>query len=108
MARYGIRREPDGAWWCGHSVFADDLWRAAAFDTFELADATCAMLNPKPAALSVALIPERSNPMQAAALREAERFMSYFAGETNAFVGPGTPETCLAEIRAALGSTPIE
>lgn len=38
-----------------------------------------------------------------AALVEAERFMAYFAGETDTFVGPGTPKTCLAEIRAALG-----
>jgi hypothetical protein len=37
------------------------------------------------------------------ALKEAERFMAYFAGETNnEFVGPGTPATCLATIRAAL------
>lgn len=37
------------------------------------------------------------------ALKEAERFMSYFANETGGhFVGPGTPETCLAQIRAAL------
>ncbi len=40
---------------------------------------------------------------QEKALREAERFMSYFAGETNAFVGPGTPTECLAQIRKALG-----
>lgn len=39
---------------------------------------------------------------QEKALREAERFMSYFAGETNAFVGPGTPTTCLDQIRKAL------
>lgn len=37
------------------------------------------------------------------ALREAERFMAYFAGETgNTFVGPGTPKTCLELIRNAL------
>ncbi|HRH14636.1 MAG TPA: hypothetical protein PK225_09780 [Azonexus sp.] len=37
------------------------------------------------------------------ALREAERFMAYFAGETgNTFYGPGTPQSCLATIRAAL------
>jgi hypothetical protein len=36
-------------------------------------------------------------------LREAERFMAYFSGETgNAFVGPGTPQSCLEMIRAAL------
>ena len=40
--------------------------------------------------------------VQAHALREAERFMSYFAGETNTFVGPGTPATCLSLIREAL------
>lgn len=37
------------------------------------------------------------------ALRDAERFMAYFAGETGgSFVGPGTPQTCLAEIRSVL------
>jgi hypothetical protein len=37
------------------------------------------------------------------ALNEAERFMAYFANETDGhFVGDGTPTTCLAEIRAAL------
>lgn len=39
---------------------------------------------------------------QEAALREAERFMAYFSGETNVFVGPGMPADCLAQIRAAL------
>lgn len=34
------------------------------------------------------------------ALAEAERFMAYFAGETDTFVGPGTPKTCLEQIRA--------
>lgn len=39
------------------------------------------------------------------ALREAERFMAYFAGETGgSFVGSGTPQTCLASIRAALAA----
>lgn len=38
-----------------------------------------------------------------AALREAERFMAYFAGETdNYFEGSGSPKACLAQIRAAL------
>lgn len=37
------------------------------------------------------------------ALVEAERFMAYFSGETgNTFVGPGTPESCLTQIRSAL------
>lgn len=37
------------------------------------------------------------------ALIEAERFMAYFAGETDGvFVGPGTPEKCLAQIREAI------
>jgi hypothetical protein len=37
------------------------------------------------------------------ALEEAERFMAYFAGETGGhFSGPGTPQTCLQQIRAAL------
>lgn len=39
------------------------------------------------------------------ALREAERFMAYFAGETGrSFGGSGTPQTCLASIRAALAA----
>ena len=39
------------------------------------------------------------------ALREAERFMAYFANETDGhFSGPGTPTTCLAQIRAVLGA----
>jgi hypothetical protein len=37
-----------------------------------------------------------------AALREAERFMAYFADGATSFVGPGTPTSCLAKIRAAL------
>jgi len=38
-----------------------------------------------------------------AALREAERFISYLANETDGiFVGSGTPATCLVMIRAAL------
>ena len=38
-----------------------------------------------------------------AALREAERFVSYLANETDGiFVGSGTPATCLVMIRAAL------
>ena len=42
-----------------------------------------------------------------AALREAERFMAYFCNETDGqFDGPGTPSSCLAEIRAALALAP--
>lgn len=42
---------------------------------------------------------------QSKILREAERFMSYFANETGGhFSGPGTPTTCLAQIRAVLGA----
>ena len=41
-------------------------------------------------------------PAMQAALREAERFMAYFAGETNGFAGGGTPNSCLAMIRDAL------
>ncbi len=42
---------------------------------------------------------------QETALREAERFMAYFAGETgNMFVGPGTPKSCLEMIRKALAA----
>lgn len=41
-----------------------------------------------------------------ATLTEAERFMSYFAGETGgSFVGPGTPQSCLAQIRQSLAVT---
>ena len=37
------------------------------------------------------------------ALKNAERFLSYFSGETNGFFeGSGTPRTCLATIRATL------
>lgn len=40
------------------------------------------------------------------ALIEAERFMAYFAGETGGqFVGAGTPESCLKQIRGALALT---
>lgn len=39
------------------------------------------------------------------ALKEAERFMAYFAGETGGtFVGPGTPQGCLEQIRAAISA----
>jgi len=39
----------------------------------------------------------------AAALKEAQRFISYFAGETGGtFVGPGTPQSCLEQIVTAL------
>jgi hypothetical protein len=38
----------------------------------------------------------------ARALKEAERFMAYFAGEADGvFVGPGTPKSCLEVIRRA-------
>ena len=40
-----------------------------------------------------------------AALREAEGFMAYFAGETGgSFSGSGTPQSCLVTIRAALAA----
>lgn len=39
---------------------------------------------------------------QEAALREAERFMDYFANDRTMFVGPGTPQSCLKMIRDAL------
>ena len=39
------------------------------------------------------------------ALREAERFISYYSGETDGcFVGTGTPSKCLEQIRAALAA----
>jgi hypothetical protein len=42
------------------------------------------------------------------ALIEAERFMAYFAGENGGhFVGPGTPQSCLVQIRAALGTSTV-
>jgi hypothetical protein len=37
-----------------------------------------------------------------AALLEAERFLDYFASYGRVFVGPGTPESALATVRAAL------
>lgn len=40
-----------------------------------------------------------------AALREAERFMDYFANDRHEFVGPGTPLDCLETIRDALKQT---
>lgn len=49
--------------------------------------------------------PEEHTERLVAALKEAERFMAYFAGETgNVFVGPGTPTSCLRQIRTALQS----
>jgi hypothetical protein len=40
------------------------------------------------------------------ALKEAERFMAYFANETDGhFVGDGMPTTCLEQIRRALALT---
>ena len=39
------------------------------------------------------------------ALREAERFMEYFANETDGrFIGSGTPTTCLAEMDSRASS----
>ena len=102
MARYGIRRETDGAWWRGAREFSENLWDAADFETFDLANATAEWLDPRPSKLSVALVPDRLCQRQTEALREAERFMSYFSGETDTFVGPGTPAECLAQIRAAM------
>ena len=38
-------------------------------------------------------------------LQECERFMAYFANETDGhFSGPGTPATCLQQIRDVLAS----
>lgn len=42
------------------------------------------------------------------ALKEAERFMTYFAEGHLSFEGPGTPLSCLAQIRAALPPSPQE
>lgn len=42
-------------------------------------------------------------PVLTSALREAERFMAYYAGETDGmFEGSGTPKSCLQTIREAL------
>ena len=41
-----------------------------------------------------------------AALKEARRFMEYFAEGRTSFVGSGTPQTCLAQIDAALKDAP--
>ena len=44
---------------------------------------------------------------QRTALAEAERFMEYFTSEgPRSFEGPGTPQSCLAMIRVALGKSP--
>ena len=43
------------------------------------------------------------NARKDAALREAARFLDYFANERTTFVGPGTPKSCLAQITAVLG-----
>lgn len=43
------------------------------------------------------------NAKMIAALKEAERFLSYFSGETGDFFeGSGTPQGCLKQIRAAI------
>lgn len=54
--------------------------------------------------------PTRSSEGTVDALKEAERFMAYFSGETDGvFAGPGTPTKCLEKIRAALAlSRPVE
>jgi hypothetical protein len=53
---------------------------------------------------NAALIARAVNSFEAlvSALREAERFLDYFAEGRTAFVGPGTPKSCLAQVRAAL------
>lgn len=43
---------------------------------------------------------------QRAALKEAARFMDYFANGRTEFAGPGTPNSCLAHIEWALGPHP--
>lgn len=60
-------------------------------------------LDERSAAVHAMRHPEEAYGTYIAALKDAERFMAYFAGETGGtFVGPGTPTTCLAKIRAAL------
>jgi len=55
------------------------------------------------AAKAVLALSASRNEALEAALREAERFVSYLANETDGhFVGSGTPTTCLVMIRAAL------
>lgn len=72
-----------------------------AYDTFKRAAASRGSQTLIPNDASVAH-PDPVERMREA-LVEAERFMAYFAGETgNTFVGPGTPETCLVQIRGAL------
>lgn len=79
-----IRCVQGGMWFGRNHNFAD-----ATFVDYGAADAF---------AVAAKALPELVN-----ALREAERFMAYFANETGGhFVGPGTPTTCLAQIRAAL------
>lgn len=47
-------------------------------------------------------------PRLTAALKEAERFLEYFAGETGGtFVGPGTPQSCLATVREAIAASEV-
>lgn len=43
-------------------------------------------------------------PLLLEALKEAERFMDYFANDMTRFVGPGTPTTCLEQIRSAIAA----
>ena len=55
------------------------------------------------AAKAVLALSASRNEVLEAALREAERFVSYLANETDGcFAGSGTPTTCLVMIRAAL------
>ena len=81
---------------CGSQVFGAVTYDGASRvsgDAAEVADRVTGVIN--------GLLYDRAVMEQA--LREAERFMSYFAGETGgSFVGQGTPTTCLAKIRAAL------
>lgn len=66
---------------------------------FRPADATyIALANPQ----TLTLLLQHVEKLEGA-LSEAERFMAYFAGETEGiFVGSGTPATCVANIRDAL------
>ena len=48
-----------------------------------------------------------AGPEMHVALKEAERFLDYFANERTSFVGIGTPKSALAKVRAALSKAGV-
>lgn len=48
-----------------------------------------------------------TGPEMHAALKEAERFLDYFANERTSFAGGGTPKSALATVRAALSKAGV-